>query len=82
MKTLKEKWLDALPVIWGIISFIVLIYLVIWGFSKIMPTDEEVKQIQVNRVEQIKLCLDNNLDAYKVDNGDWYCKPKETELNP
>jgi hypothetical protein len=76
MKILKEKWLEALPVIWGFISILLLMYLIIWGFSKIIPTPEDVKNRQIRNVEAIKLCLDNGLSTYQSEAGDWYCKPK------
>lgn len=75
MKTLKEKWIDALPIIWGIISIVLLFYLIVWGVSRVIPTDEEIKQRQIRRVEEIRLCLDNNLHAYQAESGEWYCKP-------
>lgn len=75
MKTLKEKWLDALPIIWGFISVILLIYLIVWGFSKIIPTDEELAKEQDFRIQSIKKCVDNGLGAYNSGSGVWWCKP-------
>ena len=77
MKTLKEKWIDALPILFGITLIILIMYLIVYGISKILPTNEEVRAGQIRNVESIKLCTDNNLDAYQVDGGDWYCKPKK-----
>jgi len=77
MKTLKEKWIDALPILCGILLTLSIIYLIIYGISRILPTSEEVRARQIRNVESIKLCTDNNLDAYQVDGSNWYCKPKK-----
>jgi hypothetical protein len=76
MKTLKENWVDALPVLFGIISIVLLIYILVWGISKVMPTGEELKQRKIDQIESIKMCVDNGLDSYQGGNGDWYCMPK------
>jgi len=75
MKTLREKWIDALPIIWGIISVILLMYLIVFGISKMMPTNEERKFHQEDNVRAIKLCTDNGLKAYQGGDSYWYCKP-------
>ena len=60
------------------ITIILLImYLIIYGISRMLPTIEEVRVDQIRRVESIKLCTDNNLDAYHSENNTWYCKPKK-----
>ena len=77
MKTLKEKWIDALPILFGITLILLIMYLIIYGISRILPTNEEVIAEQIRNVKSIKLCTDNNLDAYQVDGSNWYCKPKK-----
>jgi hypothetical protein len=77
MKTLKEKWTEALPVFASILCLLGIIFLIIWGFSKLLPTNEELRQRKEEKVRDIKLCIDNNLEAYQSETGDWYCKPRE-----
>jgi len=77
METLKEKWIDALPILIGILLTLSIIYLIIYGISRMLPTNEEVRAGQIRSVESIKLCTDNNLDAYQSESGTWYCKPKK-----
>ena len=77
MKTLKEKWINALPILFGITLIILIMYLIGYGISIMLPTNEEIRAGQIRRVESIKLCTDNNLDAYQTGGNDWYCKPKE-----
>ena len=76
MKTLKERWIDALPILSGIILILLIMYLIIYGISRILPTDEEVRVQQIRNVESIKLCIDNDLDAYQDGGNNWYCEPK------
>lgn len=38
--------------------------------TKTTPTQQEV-------LEELKLCRDNNFDAYQVGSGHWFCKPKD-----
>jgi len=75
--TIKQKWIDALHIIIGILLILSIISLIIYGISRTLPTNEEVRAGQIRRVESIKLCTDNNLDSYQVDGGTWYCKPME-----
>ena len=50
MITLKEKWLNALPVIWGLISIVLLIYLILNGIAWLFTPDARpVKQILEDR---------------------------------
>jgi len=77
MQTLKEKWLDALPILCGLLILVVTFYVIIFGISQLLPTDEEVREEQIRNVESIKLCTDNNLDTYQVAGGNWYCKPNK-----
>lgn len=71
MKTLKEKWIEVLPALLSIVCILLIVFLFIWGLSKIIKphTQEEL-------VNQIKLCQQNDLDTYQAENGNWYCKPK------
>ena len=77
METLKQKWTDALPILCGLLLLVVIFHLIFYGISRALPTSEEVRAEQIRNVESIKLCTDNNLDAYQVDGGNWYCKPKK-----
>lgn len=36
----------------------------------------EPMSIREERVREIKLCLDNNLDAYQANDSSWFCKPR------
>ena len=73
MKTLKEKWLDASVVIWGIISLILLMYLIIWGITLIAPSTSEINR---KRVEQIKYCQENGLSVERNGMGGYLCAVK------
>jgi len=75
MKKLKEKWQEVNPILLGILTLISIIYLIIWGVSRIIPTDEEIQKNRIDKVNSIKLCIDNGLKAYQSDSGDWWCKP-------
>jgi len=75
--TIKQKWIDALPILIGILLILSIISLIIYGISRTIPTNEEVRADQIRDIESIQLCIDNNLNAYDRGSSNWYCKPKD-----
>lgn len=71
METLKEKWEEVNPVLFGIISILIIIIIIVWGFSKIIPTNYEINE---NRIKVYNQCMEANLQTIQVDDGSWLCK--------
>jgi len=77
MTTLQEDSIVALQIFGAIMLFMTIILIAIYAASKARPTDDEIRVRQIRDVESIKLCTDNDLDAYQGNYGHWYCKPKK-----
>jgi len=82
MNTLKEKWIEALPFILGGIFFIIFVFLfvsiIFFIVDKIREADKkDLIERQEMRINEIKKCLDNNLDVIQAVGGNWMCIPKK-----
>jgi len=61
-----------------IISFCVIFLIVctvlflVWIIMGSTPTQQPTQQ---EAIQELKLCRDNNFDAYQSVSGHWYCKP-------
>ena len=55
MKTLKEKWTEALPVLASIFFVIGIMFSLVWGISKLMEGDP--RTVDEIKIERYKNCL-------------------------
>tara|TARA_R110000868_G_scaffold376320_1_gene641177 strand:+ start:70 stop:315 length:246 start_codon:yes stop_codon:yes gene_type:complete len=76
MKTLKQKWIDALPVFASVFFMLGIVILFSWGMYRLvtLKSEPDTRTVEEVKTERYKNCLEYS-SSMRVQNCDNYLLP-------